>query len=92
MPAVQHPRFNNQAGPDTSLPSGAALAVTPSNTEFVYVANSLYVGGSGNVVVQLRDDPTTTVTFSAVPAGTILPIYAIKVLPTTTATNILALF
>lgn len=92
MPAVQHPRFNNQSGPDTSLQAGAAVAVTPSNTEFDYVANALYVGGAGNVVVQLRDAPTTTVTFAAVPAGTILPIYVIKVLPATTASSILALF
>ena len=91
MPAVQHPRFNNQLGPDTSLQAGAALAVTPSNTEFDYVANALYVGGAGNVVALLRDD-VNPVTFTAVPAGTILPIYVKKVLPATTATSILALF
>lgn len=93
MPAMQHPRFNGQLGPDTSLQAGAALAVTPSNTEFTYSANALYVGGAGDVVVVMRDDlDTNPVTFAAVPAGTILPIYVRKVLPATTATNILALF
>lgn len=93
MPAVQHPRFNNQSGPDTSLQAGAALAVAPSNAEFAYVANALYVGGAGNVVVVMRDDlDSNPVTFSNVPAGSILPIYVRKVLPATTATSILALF
>ena len=91
MPAVQHPRFNNQSGPDTSLQAGAALAVTPSNTEFTYVANALYVGTAGNVVAILRDD-TTSVTFRDVPAGSILPFYVTSVLPATTASNIIALF
>jgi hypothetical protein len=91
--ADQHPRFNNQIGPDTSLPAGAALAVTPSDsTDLAFTANSLYVGGAGNVRVRLRDD-TAPVTFNAVPAGTTLYIHAERVFATgTTATNIIALF
>jgi len=92
MPA-QHPRFNGQLGPDTSLQAGAAIAVSPSDsTDLTYTANALYIGTSGNVRVTLRDD-TNPVTFTAVPAGTIIPIYVARVYATgTTASNILALF
>lgn len=90
---VQHPRFGGQLGPDTSLQAGAASAVTPSDvTDLTYFANALYIGASGNVTVTLRND-TSSVTFAAVPAGTILPIYVSRVWATgTTASSILALF
>jgi hypothetical protein len=71
-----------------------AFAVTPSD-ETVFAtpvrAKALYIGGTGNVAVTLVDD--TSVVFSAVPVGSILPVNVKKVLATgTTATLILCLY
>lgn len=92
MPAVQHPRFGNQIGPDTSLQAGSASAVTPSDVnELTYVTSGLYVGGAGTISVILRDD-SSPVSFT-VAAGTVLPFYVKQVRAAgTTATNIVALY
>ncbi len=60
-------------------------AVTKSDTTAVnYVG--LYVGGTGDVAVQCSEG--TTVVFTAVPAGTILPLRIVRVMSTsTTATS-----
>lgn len=76
-------------------PARSAFAVTPSDaTDFLtsgVVPKALYVGATGNVTVQLVDD-AGTVTFSAVPAGAILPVRPRRVLATgTTAASIVAL-
>lgn len=78
-------------------PSRRALAVVPSDTvDYLsdagqVVPKGLYIGSAGNVRVRPVDD-TTTVDFLNVPAGTILPVRARRVLATgTTATNIVAL-
>lgn len=73
-------------------PAVAAVAVTPDDaTDLATVTRSIYVGGTGDVSVILLWD-TAAVTFSAVPAGTVLPIRAKRVMLTgTTATNLLAL-
>lgn len=70
----------------------AGFAVTPSDTTvFDSTHRALYVGGAGDVKVRMVRDGTT-LTFSAVPAGTILPVSVDKVFATgTTATLILAL-
>ena len=62
---------------------GDAVAITKSDTES-NTFSSIYVGGTGAVSVETEDG--TTVTFSAVPAGVILPIRTRKVLAATTAT------
>jgi hypothetical protein len=73
----------------TFLANGAA-AVTPSDsTEINCLA--LYIGGTGNVVVHMPNRDVS-VTFSSVPAGTVLPVSARRVLAATTATNIVALY
>ncbi len=69
-----------------------AAAVTPSDTGTI--ANApvrVWVGGTGNVVViTSRGD---TVTFTGVPAGTLLPVAVRQVKSTlTTATNMVALY
>lgn len=89
----QHPRFGNQSGPDVKAPFGAGTAVTPSDTvDLAYTANALYVGATGTVRVRFRDE-STAVTFSAVPAGTILPVIVDRVFATgTSASSIIALF
>jgi len=73
-------------------PSSDYFAVTTSDT--VNFQNgpckALYVGGAGNLVAVNELD--VAITFTAVPAGTILPIQAKRVNSTsTTATSIVAL-
>lgn len=75
---------------NSSYKSGAA--VTPSNTvDLTNVASALWVGGTGNVKVDMTG--TDGVTFTAVPAGTLLKIQVTRVYLTgTDATNIVALW
>lgn len=52
----------------------------------------IYVGGAGNLNVQLEDGSTTVVFVGAV-AGSVLPVRATKVLSaSTTASNLVALY
>ncbi|MGA0837813.1 MAG: spike base protein, RCAP_Rcc01079 family [Ilumatobacteraceae bacterium] len=66
-------------------------AVTPSDsTDLTTLARAIYVGGAGNVVAVQHDG--TAVTFTGVPAGTVLPIAVRRINSTsTTATAIVAL-
>lgn len=67
-----------------------AFAVTPSDSARLS-AKVLYIGGAGNVAVEMEDG-ANTVTFAGCLAGTFLPITVTRVLVTgTTATNIVAL-
>lgn len=73
-------------------PADNAAAVTPHDTnELPNYSRGLYIGGAGNlVIVTVGGD---TVTFSNVPAGTVLPVRAKIVKSTsTTATSIVALY
>ena len=80
----------------SELPASNAVAVTPNDsTDLLFVTRGLFVGGGGNIVVIMGDQAVdaTTVTFTGVPAGTILPIAVRRVRSTsTTATNIVALW
>ena len=62
---------------------GDAEAITKSDTAS-NAYSAIYVGGAGNLTVVT--EAGTTVTFSGVPAGTVLPIRTQKVLAATTAT------
>ena len=75
-----------------SSPANDASAVTPSDTApLTYVSRALYIGGAGNLVVTMQGGGN--VTFSAVPAGTVLPIRCSHVRSTsTTATLIVNLY
>ncbi len=68
------------------------VAITPSDsTKLMPGAVGMFVGGAGNVAVQDREGGT--VTFTAVPAGTFMPISPFRVMATnTTATLIIALY
>lgn len=66
-----------------------AFAVTASDATVIR-AEALYVGTGGNVAVVTRKG--TTVTFSSVPSGSILPVAVTKVNSTnTTASGIVGL-
>lgn len=63
-----------------------AVAITPSNTT-VLDLNGFYVGTTGNVAVVTAGG--TTVTFTAVPAGAVIPLRVQTIRSTsTTASNI----
>jgi hypothetical protein len=68
------------------------FAITPSDTVvFTKPCEAIYVGGAGAVVVLTPGG--TTLTFAAVPVGTVLYVKANRVNSTnTTATNLVALF
>ena len=73
-----------------TFPARGYQAVTPSDTTELN-CRALYIGGTGNVVLQMPDREETA-TFLSVPAGTFMPVSARRVMAATTATNIVALF
>ena len=70
----------------TADPARDGESITPSDTGVISpVARGLYVGGAGNVKVDMVGG--TALTFSGVAAGTVLPIQVTRVYSTgTTAT------
>lgn len=89
MPAVQfYPLVHN----DPTAPYLSGQSVTPHDTnELNAICRGIYVGGAGNVTIVTPSGDTLT--FTAVPVGTILPVYARIIKATgTTATNLLALW
>lgn len=77
---------------DLDSPADFAASVTPSDSADIATASrGLYVGGTGDMAVTMLSGGS--VTFKAVPAGSILPIRVSRVLVTgTTATSIVALY
>jgi len=67
---------------------GEAVAITKSDTES-NAYGSIYVGGAGNVTVVT--EAGQTITFTAPPVGTILPIRTSQVTAATTATLLIGL-
>jgi hypothetical protein len=67
---------------------GEAVAITKSDSES-NAYGSIYVGGAGNVTVVT--EAGQTITFTAPPVGTILPIRTSKVTAATTATLLIGL-
>lgn len=75
---------------DATVSAHAAAAVTPSDSTDIRPTRAVYVGGAGDVKVDMASEGT--VTFVGVNAGTVLPIQATRVYATgTTATNLVAL-
>jgi len=88
MPAINDYPFPYRAND----PGNRAAAVTPNDSaDLEFVCRALWVGGAGNVsLITIGGD---TVTFTGVPAGTLLPVRAARVRSTsTTATAIVALW
>lgn len=76
---------------DATVAAYDAAAVTPNDSTDIRPTRSLYIGAAGNVKVDMALG--TTVTFTAVVAGSILPIQVKRVYSTdTTASDIVALY
>lgn len=73
-----------------ALASKSASAITPAGTAQPRRFNGIWVGGAGNVVVKFEAGGPN-VTFSAVPAGTYLPISPWSVETGSTATLMVGL-
>jgi hypothetical protein len=78
---------NYQSGLDS--PAGNAASITAGATALAYTTRAIYVGGAGDVAVTMVGGQS--VTFSAVPAGSLLPIRATHI-TAATATAIVALW
>lgn len=80
------------SNPYSAASAEGFFAVTPSDTaNFSFTVRGIYVGTAGNVVAVTEGG--TAVTFSNVPAGTILPVRANRVNSTsTTASNLVGLY
>lgn len=90
MPAFD--QYDHRAGQGAAgHPAVDAVAVTPSDsTDLTNVSRALWVGGAGNISVIMLSG--STVTFSNIGGGTLLPIRVSRVRSTgTTATSILSL-
>lgn len=75
----------------TSASESVAVVVKSDTVALAVDCVGLWVGGTGAVAVTMWDG--TTATFTAVPAGTLLPISPMQVMSTgTTATLIVALY
>ena len=77
---------------NASSPAHGGATVTPNDSaDLPDEARSLYIGGEGNVRVITRNG--NDLTFVGLPAGSILPVYVVRVYATdTTATNIIGLY
>lgn len=76
---------------DATVSARGAIAVTKSDSTILNCTRALYVGGAGDVAVKMIEGQS--VIFTAVPAGSILPVQVTQVLSTgTDATAILALY
>lgn len=73
-------------------PASGGEAVTPhASTNLAQVSRGIYVGGGGDVAAVMASG--AVLVFSAVPAGTLLPIRCIRInAVNTTATLMLALY
>lgn len=83
-------RFQN-ASPSLAGPASHGISVTPSDsTPLSETTRGLYVGTGGNIAAVMLSG--ASVSFSTVPAGSVLPVRLTKILATgTTASNIVAL-
>ena len=71
-----------------SIPSTATRygAVTKSDSTPMQF-KAIYVGGTGNLEIKRNQADASAVTFSTVPAGTVLYVQGVRVMAATTCTN-----
>ena len=73
-------------------PADNAVAITPHDSnDLVAQPRAVYVGGAGNLSVEMLDgsNAAANVTFTAVPAGTVLPIRPTKIRATDTTASLI---
>ena len=75
-------------------PATKAFAITSNESaNLAFTTRAVYVGSAGNLVGEMADDASgTTTTFTAVPAGTTLPIRIRKVRTVGTANSVVGLY
>jgi len=78
------------SNPGATFPAYKLTAVTPSDSTELVGVRALWIGGAGTVVVVACND-TASVSLT-VPAGTLLPIFAKKIMAATSASNIVAFY
>lgn len=79
---------------ELTAPASANFDIIPSDTtDLEHIPRSVYVGVGGHVVIVGREDTNDTgVTFQNVPAGSIIPVRARRILATgTTAAGLIGL-
>lgn len=76
-----------------TAPAENAVAVTPNDsTDLTYASRALWIGGAGNISVDLVGGQTAVV-FTGIPAGTWMPLRVTRVRSTsTTATSIVYVY
>lgn len=89
--ALLDPNNPNNTGAGSGGFFANGFAITTSDTvNFTHQTSAVWVGGAGNLVAIMNGVP---VTFTAVAAGTLLPIQATRVNATnTTASNLVGLY
>lgn len=70
-------------------PAEDGIPITPGDADLPAAPRALYVGGAGDLAIVTPSG--SSLVFKAVPAGTLLPIRALRVLDTSTATHIVGL-
>lgn len=83
-------RFQNSS-PSLAGPASHGFSVTPSDSALLSeTTRGIYVGTGGDIAALMLSG--ASVTFPAVPAGSVLPVRLTKIMATgTTASNIVAL-
>ena len=71
-----------------SIPSTATRygGVTKSDSTPMQF-KAIYIGGTGNLAIKRNQADASAVTFSTVPAGTVLYVQGVRVMAATTCTN-----
>lgn len=83
---------NSKSLEHRAMPGSHLEDITKSDSTVLSGLRALWIGGAGNVAILASDD-SAAVTLTAVPAGTLLPISAKKVMSTnTTATAIVGIY
>lgn len=86
-PATEAKQDTQITAEQAITPGTTAAAVTPSDATAL-TSRAVWVGGAGDLSVRLSGATGTTVVFTAVPAGSLLPLSVVRVMAATTATNI----
>lgn len=83
----------NKMAPSAIAPARWAAAVTPSDAlDLPRMSRAIYLGGGGDLAVEMVDQPGEAVVIPAMKSGVVYPLFVTKVFATgTTATGIIML-